>query len=120
MVRSTRRLASRAAAGVIDLVGGSGRIPGGESYTIASRVAAQEVAIFPGRTAAQNGGAFLEICAASSPDRKQMWRSTRCPSRGPELRTWVLTAGRTARAWLWAAATVDNENGLVLWRPATP
>ncbi len=105
-------------AGVIDLVAGiMDRIPGGESYTIASPVAVHKnVAIFPGRTGEHNRwGIPGDLRGFDLLTGKELWRFHTVPHPGePNFGTWGLNGWQDRKGpGSWQPLTVDNENGLV-------
>jgi glucose dehydrogenase len=104
--------------GVIDLVSGiMDRIPGGESYTIASPVAVyQNLAIFPGRTGEHNRwGIPGDLRAFDLLTGKEVWRFHTIPHPGdPNFGTWGLNGWQDRKGpGSWQPLTVDVENGLV-------
>jgi glucose dehydrogenase len=105
-------------AGVIDLVSGiMDRIPGGESYTIASPVAVyRNLAIFPGRTGEHNRwGIPGDLRGFDLLTGKEAWRFHTVPRPGdPNFGTWGLNGWQDRKGpGSWQPLTVDNENGLV-------
>ena len=104
--------------GVIDLVSGiMDRIPGGESYTIASPVAVyKNLAIFPGRTGEHNRwGIPGDLRGFDLLTGKEVWRFHTVPHPGdPNFGTWGLNGWQDRKGpGSWQPLTVDNENGLV-------
>jgi quinoprotein glucose dehydrogenase len=105
-------------AGVIDLVSGiMDRIPGGESYTIASPVAVyRNLAIFPGRTGEHNRwGIPGDLRGFDLLTGKEVWRFHTVPQPGdPNFGTWGMNGWQDRKGpGSWQPLTVDNENGLV-------
>jgi glucose dehydrogenase len=105
-------------SGVIDLVSGiMDRIPGGESYTIASPVAVyRNLAIFPGRTGEHNRwGIPGDLRGFDLLTGKEVWRFHTVPQPGdPNFGTWGLNGWQDRKGpGSWQPLTVDNENGLV-------
>ena len=93
------------------------RIPGGESYTIASPVAVyKNLAIFPGRTGEHNRwGIPGDLRGFDLLTGKEVWRFHTVPHPGdPNFGTWGLNGWQDRKGpGSWQPLTVDNENGLV-------
>jgi glucose dehydrogenase len=105
-------------AGVIDLVSGiMDRIPGGESYTIASPVAVyRNLAIFPGRTGEHNRwGIPGDLRGFDLLTGKEVWRFHTVPHPGDaNFGTWGLSGWQDRKGpGSWQPLSVDNDNGLV-------
>jgi glucose dehydrogenase len=104
--------------GVIDLENGiMDRIPGGESYTIASPVAVyKNLAIFPGRTGEHNRwGIPGDPRGFDLLTGKEVWRFHTVPHPGdPNFGTWGMSGWQDRKGpGSWQPLSVDNENGLV-------
>jgi quinoprotein glucose dehydrogenase len=104
--------------GVVDLVNGiMDRIPGGESYTIASPVAIyRNLAIFPGRTGEHNRwGIPGDLRGFDLLTGKEVWRFHTVPHPGePNFGTWGENGWQDRKGpGSWQPLTVDAEHGLV-------